>query len=244
MSYIRTKKCYSISFSHRASDIFPLIIKAAGINILNINVNINCNSKSFIAEAEIRVLEMTEPWSVWARTWVTEDQVPSNFLSFLRNLLTQKETHDFHSDSFPGAVAVSLLLQVDMDAPEVPLQSSLRLSFPGQSLPLPSPAPGRHPGGPAADGVQCGAAPGGWCPKQQRSALCGRGWSSAGASRGAQRWPGPPGAGCPPPSFHTEHFLVTWKSHNCMSICPFSDFDQTLLPETTKEVWKAWYMSV
>ena len=59
-------------------------------------------------------------------------------------------------------------------------------SFPGQSLPLPSPAPGRHPGPPAAEGVQCRAAPGGWCPRQQRSTLCGRGWSSAGASLGAE----------------------------------------------------------
>ncbi|DAA26973.1 TPA: hypothetical protein BOS_8669 [Bos taurus] len=47
--------------------------------------------------------------------------------------------------------------------------------FPGQSLPLPSPAPGRHPGRPAAVAVQCGAAPEGQCPRQQRSTLCGRG---------------------------------------------------------------------
>ena len=60
MSYIHTKTCYSIRFSHRAPDIFPLILKAAGIDILNINANINCHSNSFIAEAEIRVLEMTE----------------------------------------------------------------------------------------------------------------------------------------------------------------------------------------
>ena len=73
---------------------------------------------------------MTEPWSVWARTWVTEDQVPSNFLSFLRNLLTQKATHDFHSDSFPGAVTVSLLLQVDMDTLEVPLQVQCEVVLP------------------------------------------------------------------------------------------------------------------
>ena len=73
-------------------------------------------------------------------------------------------------------------------------------SFPGQSLPLSSPAPGRHPGCPAAVAVQGRAAPGGQCPRQQRSTLCGRGWSSAGTSHGAQRWPGPPGAGHPPQS--------------------------------------------
>ena len=69
-------------------------------------------------------------------------------------------------------------------------------TFPGQSLPLASPAPGRRPSQPAVDGVQCGAPPGGWCPRQQRSALCGRGWSSAGASHGGQvtwaSWSWPP----------------------------------------------------
>ena len=73
-------------------------------------------------------------------------------------------------------------------------------SFPGQRLPHPSPAPGRHGSPPSAHEVQWGAAPGGWCPRQQRRALCGRGGSSAGASRGAQRWSGSPGAGHPLPS--------------------------------------------
>ena len=44
--------------------------------------------------------------------------------------------------------------------------------------PIPSPGPGRHPGRPAADGVQCGAAPGGWYPRQQRTALrCSRSYA-------------------------------------------------------------------
>ena len=60
MSYIHTKTCYSLTFSHRASDIFPLILKADGYDILNINANIKCHSNYFIAKAEIRVLEMTE----------------------------------------------------------------------------------------------------------------------------------------------------------------------------------------
>ena len=93
--------------------------------------------------------------------------------------------------------------------------------FPGQSLPLPSPAPGRHPGRPPAVAVQCRAAPEGQCPRQQRSTLCGRGWSSAGASHGAQRWPGPPGAGHPPPSAGENQSLFCSTDRSEGRVCSF-----------------------
>ncbi|EAW58608.1 hCG2011341 [Homo sapiens] len=41
-----------------------------------------------------------------------------------------------------------------------------------QLLLLPSPAPSRSPGVPAADDVKCGVGPGRSCSMQQRSALC------------------------------------------------------------------------
>ncbi|KAI4542049.1 hypothetical protein MG293_007428 [Ovis ammon polii] len=59
------------------------------------------------------------------RTRVTEDQVPSNFLSFLRNLFTQKATRDFHSASFPGAVAAGIqVVQLLMESRAELLQES------------------------------------------------------------------------------------------------------------------------
>ena len=138
---------------------------------------------------------MTEQWRVWARTRVTENHLPSYFLSFLRNLLTQKAPCDFHSDSFPGPVTVFLLFQVDMDALEVPLycQCGARPSqgrvFLSHHLPQAGVQVIQLLMESSAELLQEGGVPG------SRGVLCVEEVEALLEHLMEDRWPGPPGAG-------------------------------------------------
>ena len=163
---------------------------------------------NLVAKAEISRLKWPQV-SVWgwcgilvgeSHLKLSSDLHPS-FLTFVTSCLMKRVLHRLHSWWFPRCSHCILSLSGRHGfRGSTSSRPEWGPSFPGQSLPLSSPAPGRHPGCPAAVAVQCRAAPGGQYPRQQRSTLCGRGWSSAGTSHGAQRWPGPPGAGHPPQS--------------------------------------------